>query len=704
MVDFDDIDATDLAGSWDTNFTTTARWAPNTTLRLASVPWDAGYRDIVEFFSQSQLNSYLDSSASNPHKIRNVTHIRPGEPIRLNIPHAMMMQYNYIHVHNPAGDHFNSTTGDFYYFILDSREISPNTTELIVQLDVWQTFHLYMKPGVGYLERGHVGIANNIGSHAEYLTTPEGLDVGNEYNVVDVKRKKIASTGANDMSVVVWSTTMLFDDPDSDDYGDIDNPKMFTAMGSQFESVPNGATPYIFSSRTNFVSWLEKMSGKPWVTQGIIGVYAIPPMKRYGWELPSGQQYMSSLKGKTPILYNSLHKNWRDTLRSRLPQRYRHLEKFLTFPYSIVEITTNTGAPIVLKPEQWKSNDAQVVEMTYLGQPSPRIIFSPRFYNTHPDSDTVGQHDGGEYLDITTGIYDFPTFSVVNNGYMSFMASNRHSIRHQYDSADWSQQRALRSADTSYDNTMAGLDTQDQLANDQVNVLSGTQDIADRHGSARTAMGAATSIGMGIGGGTPMSIAGGALSAATQAGSEAINRSERSAMTSLQVGSIQNRSQLQGNLGRNVADANLSLSQFAARGDYQNQVAGINAKVQDAKLTQPTVSGQSGGEAFNLAKDQWSVDMKLKMVHPGVMRTIGDFWLKYGYAINAQYYPETLQVMTKFTYWKFTEFAVYNTNIPENYKKALRGIFEKGVTVWRNPDDIGATPAEQNEPIYKAYY
>ena len=45
--------------------------------------------------------------------------------------------------------------------------------------------------------------------------------------------------------------------------------------------------------------------------------------------------------------------------------------------------------------------------------------------------------------------------------------------------------------------------------------------------------------------------------------------------------------------------------------------------------------------------------------------------------------------MQNFTYWKLAETNLLpESNCPQNYRNTIRGIFEKGVTVWRNPDDI----------------
>ena len=44
--------------------------------------------------------------------------------------------------------------------------------------------------------------------------------------------------------------------------------------------------------------------------------------------------------------------------------------------------------------------------------------------------------------------------------------------------------------------------------------------------------------------------------------------------------------------------------------------------------------------------------------------------------------------MSKFTYWKMSETYIGGAHIPENYRQALRGIFEKGFTIWDNPNDM----------------
>ena len=150
----------------------------------------------------------------------------------------------------------------------------------------------------------------------------------------------------------------------------------------------------------------------------------------------------------------------------------------------------------------------------------------------------------------------------------------------------------------------------------------------------------------------------------------------------------------------NIAAKNLEVARIASKGDYANDIAGINARVQDTKMLQPSTSGQMGGEAFNLVMFKWGVFFRVKTLQAAVRNAIGEYWLRYGYAINRFHVmPASFKVMTKFTYWKLKETYLTSGACPELHKAAIRGIFEKGVTVWTSPTDIGTIDIADNEPL-----
>lgn len=700
------VEIPDNLGDWNQR-TNSAQWEPNTTIELFNVPWTSDYRDVVDFPASNGLNTYLNGRATLRHTIDRMVQLRPMEPIRLNIPYNALMRFNYIRVTAPAqpvewGSAASGTAGDvsrdYYYFINDFVYVAPNTTQLNIQIDMWSTFRNDWTPGYGFVEQGHVGISNTNRMSNQgriRLTVPEGLDTGNEYNVHSTRRETIATR--QNFGILVWSTVDLIQSG-----GTVDNPELRTARGSEFNAVPNGATSYYFPTADDWRTWLLQNQDTPWITQGIISVQAIPDITRYNMPgVEGGFQEMSS--GRPQSITHQLYPKWRDQVRETLPARYRHLDKFYTFPYCVLEMTTNTGTPLALKPEQWDIN-CQVREFGYFAQPSPRIVFVPLYYNRGTSAHSMdGLPDGGEWLDMSTGIYDLPTFSVVNNGYQSFMASNRNSIQYMNQSADWSQQKAIRGSESSFANALRGINDQNNQHAIQQQLANSALGIQNDMGVGRAVLGGVSGMAGGMLMG-PMGLGAGLMNAATQAGGEVMNHTERNRMHAVNQNAANRSNQSSGHASRAIADSNYDLAKFAAKGDYKDQIAGIEAKVQDAKMTQPTTSGQVGGEAFNLAADEWAVDLKVKFIERGAMRRIGEFWLRFGYAVNARMRPTSFRVMSKFSYWKFLEFYITSSTLPELYKNGIRGIFEKGVTVWSNPNDIGNTDNADNNMITGDYY
>ena len=354
----------------------------------------------------------------------------------------------------------------------------------------------------------------------------------------------------------------------------------------------------------------------------------------------------------------------------------------MTYPYCVIELTTYTGTPIVLKPESLSGDGIDVAQYVHISPPSPRIMYVPNLYNAIDGASVTGNADGtrfdpGEFFDMATTISNFPTFSTLNNSYVSFLASNKNALAYSHSSADWSQQKALAGNQLSYDQASKNIDTFNQ-----------STQVALEGQAMQAGIGLGSNV---IGGAMAGGPAGAALGAIGSIGNLAGTAS--SMLTTRRQQDITNDNSAY------MRDTNKGYADFAANGDYSQAIAGINAKVQDAKMIQPTTSGQVGGEAFMLAKLGWGVHAKVKTLQPAAMAAIGEFWLRYGYAVQRwAKMPASLMVMSKFTFWKLKETYITSSRCPEPYKQAIRGIFEKGVTVWVNPNDIGNVDNATNTP------
>jgi hypothetical protein len=708
-------------------------WNPGTRVDLVNVNWDNNYRDVVKFASKSALNTFIDGKAGAGITVNNMTYAKPGEDIYLGIPYNRVNRYNYLRASNPLMPIEGDIQKDFFYFILECEFVNPTTTRIRVQLDVWQTYVYDATFGNCYVERGHIGVANvnkfnQFGR--EYLTIPEGLDYGGEYRQVARRSDTLivnGNIGIDDYTngdIIVLSTVDI-----SASGGTASNPTLVTATGAYINGLPSAADVYVFQSVGSFKSFMEDIADKPWISQGIVSVTFMPSVNRFalpGYEITDGEKVEQLVT--TPRMVN-LWDNWRfsSEIDDKIPSRYDHVKsKFYTYPYMIIEMTAFSGNTIVLKPEIWNSSGALLQERISYLPPNQRVTIYPRGYNGDnsqldnlwdltdtqlaalgglaPYFASMGD-DGSEYLDMALSISNFPTLPVVNNMSIGYLAANANQIAYQFTSAEWTQQRALNMAAGAYTQATGGINA----AQDMTGINIGA-DIAQTANQNRTqaAQAAVQSINSAVSGvGTALTPAGafgagiagvsnataGAISAGIgiQANDESLGIRKNQAQQGLDV---QNK---QAGL---VRDSNKGLADYAAKGDYGNQIAGVNAKIQDAKMIQPSVSGQYGGESHNIATNKMEVSLRWKLIDAANIKVIGEIWLRYGYAIRAFIQmPANLMVMTKFTYWKISETYISGASIPEGHKQVLRGIMEKGVTLWANPDDIGNIDIADNAPL-----
>lgn len=713
-----------------------AVWAPGTVATLCRVPWDSSYRDVVFYDNVDDAIRDITSDSASV-DITGLTYASQMRPVRVNIPFSVANKYNYLVVRNPAMPiRHENTPNVFFYFINNVDYVAPNTTSLSIQLDVWQTYCHEIKFGNSYITRGHIGIAaeNAYDAYgAKYLTTPEGFDLGTDYMNGYIDCVDFPFT-----HVVIVSSVLL-----NDDYGDVGNPKMKAALGTTAERLPHGCDIY-YAKISSYLRLRNDLSNYPWISQGIISVTAAPsgtfrkselipvPGRPDFWRVsadatgiaPSNvyssvvasqdvhdlvQANVDVAGGGSTLAEDDVFREGRDvfTLPRTTPGRYSHLKKFCVHPYSEIEVTMYLGTPIVIKPETLQSKHLILSCFEHSTPPAPRIMFTinnmnsaHKVYNSPSSIDIAYE---GDFLDRALSIANLPSFSLTNDAYRLYMANNANQLNYAYRSAEWSQQKAQQAASTAQ--SIANMNT----------FKSNEAAEAGRQGAIRandistglmqdqaTLSIANTAIG-GLGAVASRDV-GGALSAAIGAATTGISTGMNVNAANLQSANAYHTSHAQQKAQNDAANystsANYALANFAARGDYANAIAGIQARTQDAELLPPTISGQVGGEAFVLAATGWRIYTKTKIIAPSSIRMIGEYWLRYGYSMSVWHrIPDNFQVMTHFTYWQTQETVINSATCPEMFRQTIRGIFEKGVTVWNRKDDIGNIDTAVNKPL-----
>lgn len=698
-------------------------WPVGTEVTLMQVPWDANYRDIVIWDDVQQRNAYLDAQAisGTGWRSKRFSYCRPNEPISVPVPYSAAYKYNYVVVQNPM----QPVDGEeqplkLCYFILSTDYVAPGTTQLTLQLDVIQTYQFGVCLGNMFVERGHMGVSNAVfknGVHnlqgeylRKYLNVPEGLDIGDSYVMANHEWYPLTDASTFDIGkIIIISSADLAADP-----GTVDNPNLNVADGQNADGIPSGCNVYSMNLST-FKAVLNAMKEKSWVAQCIQSVSTFPARLLSAGtdvQLFGNSGITMQFLGETdtlelPLKTYATTGNIYQQLSNGVPDGYHDLYKAYTYPYSVIELTAYNGNSVFVKPELVYGNTLALTVIGCAVAPFARIgVFPTNYgqafeggqpvnYNQYTwhgfdGSDHTGVIPSGDFLDSCLWLADFPQFSIVNSNYITYLASTAHTRAYQYESAGWQNAKSNAASDLAYTQAMNQTALNEANRYDQGPI--GAPQIANYAGQAMGAIesGLNRLTGQPAVSSNEVTLAGAAnYLAQRQTGNLAFNATQ--------------------DLSRQVAGQNLDYAKYAARGDYANQIAAINATVQDAALQAPSTVGQMGGQGFMWKNGLVGFAVNYKTAGGAAMRTVCDFWARYGYKIQRFYNFENakmpaLKVMSHFSYWKVSETYITCAKANEAEKDAIRGVLEKGVTVWGNPSEIGNISPVENAPLYNIEY
>lgn len=129
---------------------------------------------------------------------------------------------------------------------------------------------------------------------------------------------------------------------------------------------------------------------------------------------------------------------------------------------------------------------------------------------------------------------------------------------------------------------------------------------------------------------------------------------------------------------------------FANKTALEQQKDVIKLSFEQHKTDAPIKIGENSGNAIQDIFNYRGVQVRVITQNPSAITMTGDYFLRYGYAYSGNWNITKLQVMKHFTYWKMSELWLNaDSTVNEFYKDEIKTLFENGVTVWSNPDEIG---------------
>lgn len=142
-------------------------FTPSTVVKLLrNVPLDNTYKDTITFSTASTQTSYFTSKAK--FTFTDFTYQRVNSSIRVPKNAEDCYDCNYIMFQNA-----NFGAKWFYGFVTAVNYLNQNTTEIVFELDVMQTWYFDYTIKQSFVEREHVN-DDSIGAH----TVPENLETG----------------------------------------------------------------------------------------------------------------------------------------------------------------------------------------------------------------------------------------------------------------------------------------------------------------------------------------------------------------------------------------------------------------------------------------------------------------------------------------------------------------------------------------------
>lgn len=157
------------------------------------------------------------------------------------------------------------------------------------------------------------------------------------------------------------------------------------------------------------------------------------------------------------------------------------------------------------------------------------------------------------------------------------------------------------------------------------------------------------------------------------------------------------------NATRNTGNANAGYTReigvLNAKETLESTRQGVQNELNAAKMGAPVQLTESGGNYLSQYMGNNGVQFKVRTMPNGDVRQIGDTFLRYGYALNQMWDIDKsgLCPMPHFCYWRASDIWVDDRASSNNaVQDAIIRIFRNGVTVWRDPMEIGKVAIYDN--------
>lgn len=350
-----------------------ARFKPNVRLKMCSVPWCGDYENVVKFADDAARDAWFDALEGDVINLETMFNVKPDGSAKVPVPVTSAQGYNYIIVDLPrmTSDSQPLEYADgarkqrFFYFIQDAQQLSPNTTRLVLSLDMWTTYINDMQFDYILLERGHAPVAattvadylGNPRDHSAYLLTADVNTGGEPY--IERARAVRNYSAEGQRACIVTSCDL------PNNLGDANAP-LVPVVSEELVSGVLAARVYsvAIADLVGFLRAMEKNA--PWVKQTIQGIFFAPVdllIQYWGFELWG---FNVSVLGASQRIDKFIKPVASDFA---YPENAAKFAKLYTYPYAAIRVSDETGASSIVRVEDLGDTGIEVASALNLIMP-----------------------------------------------------------------------------------------------------------------------------------------------------------------------------------------------------------------------------------------------------------------------------------------------------------------------------------------------
>lgn len=602
---------------------------------LSGIPFNISYNNVRDFDTIDEQTAYF--LGKQKYKFDKLTYQRvTQQTIKLDINYNDLLDCNYIMFQN------QSNKGKWYYaFITDYEFVSQNCTIITYQLDVFQTYLFDFIFQSTYIEREHTKRFNNDGTPV-INTLDEGLSYGYDYECYNIEHVQqcdniIWAVLVSKLNLVTYPTKV---------FGGSRTGKIPTTL--YYYCVPIRIDNAFIDLKVNgkqvssVQSIISKFQNDANFVNNLVSFYytdTIPCDVSFDGNdnITSNSSYLDvfDVAGLTLVTvgrygYDTINKTIANNIYDKLP-KYEE-SKLLMYPYTIVEISDQKGNTFTLKPENIARNNLPKfeIEMSSSIGTEPKCAYIIKNYlgNTR------------DFKELSQGIInnDLSAIPILDDYTASYIQANKNSI-------------ATTNA-YAIDNAQRGINQNN--ANNRIN--NAILDKQQAYSGLENGISALSSALQG-------NIASAVGNIYSTIKNYDVSQGERAKM----------------NMNNEFANENLRIN-------AEQQIGLTQAKIADINNIPPTIRNLGNNGLFSYGNGITGIYIYYKTIRPEYVRQLTAYFKMFGYKVNRLEIPN-LKSRLSYNYIK-TASANIIGNIPNNYLNTLKGIFDKGITIWHT-DDIG---------------